>query len=325
VSTFDDREENGTESEPDAAGIERGASESQAAYLIRAAELVSAGIREMTGGLLFDPYRVTEARLSAAAREQIARVAEMARGDAPAIADPTEMARTLEKIAAAVEIHSNSKTSLPDSEATFDETERRRRFFETRPGGRTAGRETYWNTLFFPYNTAATRSLAQDMLRDRTILLLGGGRARLGEELARYDITPARLLNVDPFVDQVEAGADPVIPVSAADAALAEKLNALVGQAAEIWAEYSVPAYLDSAAEIQRLFHNIDRLLAEGGHARIWPTAVKTGTPDEVNDRAAALMSSLEVLAGTGGYTITAFTAAGRPGFTLRKPSRPAE
>lgn len=321
-----DEHDNKTEAKEDLyKEINRRADESQVAYLSRAGELVTSMIRnENLEGLIFDPNRAREEDLSPVTRELIAKTMEEARRESTSETNQVIYnASALESIEQSIGTHRATTEADPKDEVTFERTQRRRKLFEVQPGQGAAKRETYWNTLFFPYNTESTRAFAKELLDDKIILLLGGGRARLKEEMIQNGISPREVLNIDPFVDEAEHGADSVVSASAADERLPDILHKRdIEGADEIWAEYSVPAYLENPDEIRQLFRNIDALLAEDGFARIWPTEVKHGDNAEVNIRKTALLESLNELATSGKYEIVASKGSGRPGFTLHKVSQ---
>ncbi len=85
--------------------------------------------------------------------------------------------------------------------------------------------ETYWNTLFFPCNTKSTQFFVQEILNNKTIALLGGGRSQIGEEFKKYNITSYKIVNVDPYVENIEKEADTVIPISASDPNFMKKIR----------------------------------------------------------------------------------------------------
>ncbi|MFH1838548.1 MAG: hypothetical protein ABH808_03590 [Candidatus Kuenenbacteria bacterium] len=202
----------------------------------------------------------------------------------------------------------------------FNKTQRKRSFFKIYLKGGQAI-DTYWDTLFFPFNTKTTRVFAKKILNNKTIVLLGGGRSQLKKELQENDIIPHEIVNVDPFVKDIEEGADPVIPISASDVNFIEKMQQQGIQSAdEIWAVYSVPAYLKDPKEIHQLIQNIDELLAPGGSARIWPIEVSgEGKEPELFARKNALIESIKNINEINKYEITLYESAGRPGFILYK------
>lgn len=300
------------------AEIPREAKESPASYLARASESINQKIISEKGRF-FDVGRAQEADLPEGVREMIANAMEESLKPQEAVLDSLKNEKVIEAVEAAVGFH--NKGDLADS-ASFDKTQRKRKFFEIQPGFGAAKRETYLNTLFVPYNTEATREFVRKTLDDKKIVLLGGGRSQLGLELRENNIAPREIVNVDPFVENPEAGADQVIPLSATAENFSEEMSARgVENADEIWAEYSVPAYLEDPAEISQLFKNIDALLAEGGSARIWPLEVGGSGDDSAKlERKNALVKSLKELNKTNKYDIALNEAPGRGGcLTLNK------
>ena len=316
--TVDKREKSEVEIEQSSReDIKRSLNESQASYLQRAGESVTQKMKEKEG-MLFDPGRLQEKDLPQDTLDMIKEITTEALKPQEIACDLSKNEEVIENLEGRIGYH--DKGDLTDSDS-FDETQRSRKFFEIQPGKGAAKRETYWNTLFFPYNTEATREFAKKTLDDKKIVLLGGGRSRLNEELQENGITPREITNVDPFVENVEEGADPVIPLSASDEDFIENMREQgIDSADEIWAEYSVPAYLEDPKEIQQLIQNIDELLAEGGSARIWPLEVGgRGEDSDQTARKDSLINSLKNINATDKYEIVQYESAGRPGFTLHK------
>lgn len=307
----------GAEREPLPKAIERQQNESQAAYLARAGEEVRNVVLQEKG-ILNKDWKMNEQTLSSQTRDLILKIIEEARREVSTVIDKEANTKTIELIKKLATGHEHF--AKPRDEETYDKTERSRKMFEA--GNQKRG-ETYWNTLFFPYNIEAARAFAKEVLDGKTIVLLGGGMARLKEEMEQNGINPKEVLNIDPFVSEPETGADTVVPASATDERLPDILRERgVEQADEIWAEYSVPAYLDNPDDIKRLFKNIDTLLAENGSARIWPVQVRGGDEEEIGIRVEALKEALDDLNATGQYEVIEFKGAGRSGFTLHKVSK---
>ncbi|MDA3815234.1 MAG: hypothetical protein PF549_02610 [Patescibacteria group bacterium] len=296
---------------------ERRLKESHISYLQRAGEQVTKKLKERFG-TIFDPNRLQENDLPQDVLNIIESITIEALESQKSSANSIKDEEVINDIEGNIGYHNRGE--LADSDL-FDKTQRSRKFFEIQPGKGASKRETYWNTLFFPYNTQATRAFAKKTLDDKTIVLLGGGRSQLKRELAENNIVPRKIVNVDPFVENVGEGADTVIPVSASDDSFMDKMSEEgVVKADEIWAEYSVPAYLEDPKEIQLLIQNIDALLVEGGSARIWPLEV--GGRGEDEDRTArkdALTQSIKNIYATNKYEIIPYKAAGRPGIILHK------
>lgn len=305
-------------------GVKRKQGESEAVFLHRIGKEITKKLMERSGPLL-DPFRLQEGDLPpdiiAAIEKMVDQVRVSSQDISATMADDEELIQQLQD-----SIGFHSKAGLKDSNA-FDTTERNRKFFEIQPGRGASKRETYWNTLFFPYNTEATRRLAKEQLNDKTIVLLGGGRSKLKKEFSAHGIAPKDIINVDPFVENVEEDADTVISLSASDSSFLEKMRGSgIGKVDEIWAEYSVPAYLEDPQDIKQLIHNIDGLLQEGGTARIWPLEVGgRGEESEKNARKDALQQSIQEIIKTEGYQVTLYDAAGRPGIILHKLAPTAE
>ncbi len=305
---------NGKEAEKE---INRKLTESQAAYLQRAGELVTQKIKK-DKGFLFDAGRAQEEDLEQEIIEEIKEIVAQATEEQNNILDLAENDKAIEGIKGVIGYH--NKSELANS-SSFDTTERGRKFFEIQKGKGASKRETYWNTLFFSYNTEATRVFAKQLLNDKKIVLFGGGRSRLAEEFKEKGIVPASIINIDPFVENIEEGADTVISLDATAENFIEKMSDQgIESADEIWAEYSAPAYLEDPKEIQQLMQNIDGLLAEGGSARIWPIQVGgNGNDNDLLERKNSLVDALEKLNKTNKYEIILYKAAGRHGFILHK------
>lgn len=312
---FDERSEK--EGDPSLRDIKRRRGESRDAYLQRAGNIVTEKLREKFG-ILFDPGRSKEEDLSEDSILMIETIFSEALESNTDSVNSFENEMVINDIAKSIEFHDRGEFINSDS---FDTTQRRRKFFEIQPGTGSAKRETYWNTLFFPYNTKATRKFAKKILDGKTIVLLGGGRSQLAKELAENGITPREIINVDPFVENVEEEADRMVSISASSENFMDRMNkeGVVG-AEEIWAEYSVPAYLEDPIEIQQLIRNIDALLVKGGTARIWPLEVGgKGEERERISRKEALVASIREINTTGTYEIILQKFAGRYGITLHK------
>jgi hypothetical protein len=309
---------------PEAENTERQPEESQLSYLQRAGEAVTKKQKE-SFGVFFDPGRSQEERLPQDIISMIKNITVEALKPQESFVNSFKNEEVIKDIKGKIGYHDIGKFADSDS---FDKTQRGRKFFEIQPGEKKGGakRETYWNTLFFPYNTKATREFAKKILNDKTIVLLGGGRSQLKKELNENNITPREVVNVDPFVENVKEGADKVVPLSASENGFVDKVKkeGITG-VDEIWAEYSVPAYLEDPKEIQQLIQNIDALLVEGGTARIWPIEVcGRGEDKDRVLRKDALLDSIKKINATGKYEIVLQESVGRNGLTLHKlpPSR---
>ena len=295
--------------------IGRKLNESQISYLQRAGELVTKKLKEKLG-LLFDPGRIKETELPQEALDMIDDIMSEALRPQEFSVNLSRNEETIKHISEIVGYHDKSEFTDSDS---FDKTQRNRNFFKTDTSS--AKRETYWNTLFFPYNTEATRNFAKQMFDNKTIVLLGGGRSQIKTELNEYGIHPNKIVNVDPFVENIEESADTVIPLSATDRNFKEQMheNGIEG-ADEILAEYSVPAYLEKPEDIKQLMQNIDQLLIPGGTARIWPIMVGgRGDKAEQIARKDTLIESVRNISRLNKYEISVYESAGRPGLTLYK------
>lgn len=287
--------------------------ESQEAYLWRSAGRIGETLSYGT-----NIEKMTEDALSESVRENIKQVvAQASLEDMPGTVSKEWSEEEWDKFQGSIGEHFIGDYSDSDG---FDRTVRDRGFFRFNSSG-SKKRETYWNTLFFSFNTEETRALAQKMIDDKKIVLLGGGRSALGQELANHNIHPESISNIDPFVENPALDADRVIAVSASNEALAEKLpEGCVGTVDEVWAEYSVPAYLQNENEIRQLIKNIDTLLIPGGVARVWPIMVGGAATGDSGSRKEALYESVRELVEKEGYNLVIYKACGRPGMNLTKP-----
>lgn len=289
--------------------------ESEQAYLWRSAGTIG---KTLSYGTNIE--RMTEDELPLGVRENIKQaVAQASLEGMPSAPSQERSEEDWDKFQRSIGEHFIGDYSDSDG---FDQTIRDRGFFRFNDSGRPSGkRETYWNTLFFSFNTEETRELAKKLLDEKKVVLLGGGRSELQHELQAHDIHPQSITNIDPFVENPTSGADAVISVSASDKALGEKLPPdYTGKVDEVWAEYSVPAYLQSEEEIQQLMQNIDTLLIPGGVARIWPVMVGGAASGDSTARQEALYQNVRALVDQKGYELVTYTACGRPGMTLVKP-----
>ncbi len=301
--------------------LKREKMESQPGYLLRSGGEIASQIVEEKG-VTFDLYRANEDQLSSNVIDMISDTLEEAKRPQAQEGEQKDLDAKNDVAIA----YLDSITGFHDKGATvdsnsFDKTQRGRGLFKLKRGSGDASRETYWNTLVYPFNTTATRDFAREMLDNKIVVLLGGGRSRLGEEMKECNINPRMIVNIDPFVKDVEEGADPVISMSASDEGLVDRLYEQgIDRVDEIWAEYYVPAYSERPEDIAKLFDNIDKLLVSGGSARIWPAMVKGSEDDPVSQqRKLALIEALKTIASTQKYEILPYEASGRPGFILHK------
>lgn len=296
--------------------------ESQASYLWRMGDFILKKVGEK-GGKFFRPVCIQEKDLPEDILNIIKNIIIEALKLQENVSNPLENKRIIELMGGVIGYHNIS--DLSDSDSFDKKTMRNGSFFTPQP--KTRG-ETYWNTLFFPYNTKDTREFAKKILDNKTIVLFGGGRSRLKEELQKHNITSHKIINIDPFVENIEEGTDPVISLNVADENFIKKMREQgIESADEIWVKYSVPAYLKDPKEIYQFIQNIDRFLNFGGNARIWPIQVSEKRDKDWGwlERKNALIKSLENINETNKYKITLYNAggfynaAGFYGFILHK------
>ena len=299
--------------------IPRNTGEIQPAYLHRAGSKLVEIIREAKKDKLYTPLR--DKNLIEMGTKTVHNILNEARKENVNSSPSADNTEEIEYIENHVGGFKHLKVEKPTNSADFDQTQRDRKFFDRQHGKGNSQYETYWNTLFFPYNTKETRDFAKETLDNKTIALLGGGRAKIGKELKEHGIKPEKIVNIDPFVENPESDADTVVPVNATDNKFMEKLGEHnIKKADEIWAEFSVPAYLETPEEITQLLKNIDSLLAENGNARIWPIVVG-GTEGEQSffNKKEALVQGLQDLDKTKKYKISYYNAANQTGVILHK------
>jgi hypothetical protein len=297
----------------------RDTGESQEEYLWRSGELIAKNLPTLT-----KIETITDENIPEDIRVQVEQIVAQA---------SLENIYTARKKERSEEEWENFKQSIGEhflgdhsSSEGFDKTVRDRGFFRPNTSGTGSKRESYWNTLFFPLNSKETRALAKKMLDQKKIILLGGGRSELLSELQAHDISPESITNIDPFVENPAKDADKVIAVSASDEAMIEALPLeYKGKIDEVWAEYSVPAYLQSEAQIRQLMTNIDTVLAPKGVARIWPIMVGGVATGDSAPRKEALYRSVRDLVQEKGYHLVTYKAGGRPGMILTKPEKSSD
>jgi hypothetical protein len=299
--------------------ISRKPGEIQPAYLHRAGGKVVETIEKAKKDKFYTPMR--DKNLIQKGVEMVRKILAEARKKTTDSLPSVENTEEIEYIKNHTEGFHHLKVEKPTNSTDFDKTQRDRKFFDRQYGKGQSQYETYWNTLFFPYNTVETREFAKEILDNKIIVLLGGGRAKIGKELKEHDIKPEKIVNIDPFVENPESDADTVVPVNATDNKFMEKLGEHnIKKADEIWAEFSVPAYLETPEEITQLLKNIDSLLAENGNARIWPIVVG-GIEGEQSffNKKEALVQGLQDLDKTKKYKISYYNAASQTGVILHK------
>jgi hypothetical protein len=166
----DRKEESGLEIEQSSKedeNTERQLKESQISYLQRAGELVTKKLKERFE-TFFDPNRLQENDLPRDVLNMIENITIQALQSQEIFANPIKDEGVINDIEGSVGYHDRGEFTDSDS---FDKNQRNRKFFEIQPGKGAAKRETYWNTLFFPYSTQATRAFAKKTLDDKTIIL----------------------------------------------------------------------------------------------------------------------------------------------------------
>ncbi len=196
------------------------------------------------------------------------------------------------------------------SPTDFDKkTQRSRKFFGFGKG--VSKNQSYFNALFFHYDTEYGRDYIRQKMRDKEIVLLGGGHSKITKEFEENSIFPKRIVNIDPFIEKQKGDTDTLLKIDASCVDFIEKMknNGVYG-ADEIWALFSVPVYLRDSQKIEQLFVNIDNLLNVNGTLRIWPLSV-WADGDELNilKRKEALQKAIEKYSKN--YDVTIVDALG--------------
>ena len=145
--------------------------------------------------------------------------------------------------------------------------------------------ESYASKLF---TGAANREIQQyvvDSLDGKSILNLGGGNAAIGAELRQtFDARNIAITNVEPYPSEramADAESDPIITANPAESDFIDKSGVKPHSADEVWAVFSVPAYLGTAQEVGTLFNTIKTVLKPGGVARIGQLGFVDGGMDD--------------------------------------------
>lgn len=113
-------------------------------------------------------------------------------------------------------------------------------------------------------------------INNKKILLVGGG-ASMQDLTSSEELTPALLVNVDPFTPDVKRKSASYYRHLPLDATSEHFLNDLraagYGKFDEIWASYSIPPHCKDAEQITRLFGNLYDALESNGNIRDYPLA----------------------------------------------------
>ena len=173
-------------------------------------------------------------------------------------------------------IPGNKMSSDYDSINFFNKTNQGRSFF---PNKFKNDGYPYTYSLFEVTNINGdeAKEYLKKKLDNKRICLLGGGKSM--QDLVQSDlIHPELIVNVDPFLDEENIDRNihknyKSVGIKADDPLLSKKIgeDGIPAQFDEIWASYSVPFYNTNTEEIDNLFKNIDKMLAEGGNCRITP------------------------------------------------------
>lgn len=198
----------------------------------------------------------------------------------------------------------------------FESTHRRRDFFSK---GKKHNLQSHSLTLFgIPkafQDSIESEKYFHSLLDNKNIYLFGGGDS-VNDLLASEKYKPKNIINVDPHlkfenISKNKRNAYESISISAADKNLqTEIILKGLPHADEIWANYSVPCYLQSYSEIKNLIENIDSLLAINGIARIHPISIHYNIEsgeDDPNQKIEAFIESIKKLMRKGNFNISIF------------------
>jgi len=174
------------------------------------------------------------------------------------------------------DIPGNKMKDNYDSINFFNKTNQERSFF---PSKFRKDGYPYTYSLFgvTNINSEEAKEYLKKKLNSKRICLFGGGKSM--QDLIESDLVkPEFIINIDPFLDQERVDRNihknyKSIDIKADDPELFKKMEeeGAPTQFDEIWASYSVPFYNINTEEIENLFDNIDKMLAEGGNCRITP------------------------------------------------------
>lgn len=185
-----------------------------------------------------------------------------------------------------------------EGKEAFDLTQRDRRMFGRSETGGSGNAESYATELFVGALNPELISDVADSLDRKTVFNLGGGNSKLSAELAEHG-AHTEVVNVEPYPSEqlenatAEEGYDHLLQENPASPDFFEKSGLPEQSVDEVWAVFSVPAYLGTAGEVSALFDNVTRLVKPGGIVRISHLGVVNAQPGD--ERVAAMHASLEV------------------------------
>lgn len=187
----------------------------------------------------------------------------------------------------------------------YDKTQRDRAMFRAGKTGGAGSHESYCSKLFAGASNPEIQEYVARSLEGKRVINLGGGNAAIGHELmVDHGVRDVDIINVEPYPSAAIADnpdADPICVANPAEKDFIDVSGIQPHSAEEIWAEYSVPAYLGTPEEAENLLANIQTMLKPGGIARIGHLGFVGGGMDD--PRKGALIDSLRTL-GDQGYLI---------------------
>jgi hypothetical protein len=176
----------------------------------------------------------------------------------------------------------------------------RTRMFADRYGGIYG--KAYTLTMFaIPYEDKHGNPVIHEYLKEKIhgkdIMLLGGGDSAMDlivpSDHLDIGLRPHKVINVDKYVrgevmekgyalnteDEIVYTSVPALAQDTEDVSAAIKESGLEG-VDEIWAQYSVPYYLETIDDVTHMFETVKRNLALGGTARFYPIGMNIPLKD---------------------------------------------
>lgn len=197
----------------------------------------------------------------------------------------------------------------------YDGTQRDRKMFTAGETGGSSRTESYFSQLFAgAVNPELVHRVAEG-LQGKKILNLGGGNAKLSAELTAHGVQSAEVINVEPYPSDsaLEGGGyDHIVQENPAEQNFFERSELPEQSVDEIWAVFSVPAYLGTDKEVNTVFDNVKRAIKPGGIIRMSHFGLAESASDVAGtsfaERTEALMGSLES-AKDEGYLVEVVTS----------------
>lgn len=205
---------------------------------------------------------------------------------------------------------------------TFDKTQRDRAMFKPGKTGGASSHESYCPQLFAGVSNPEVQHYVAARLEGKTVLNFGGGNAALRKELQNeHGVENVKMINVEPYPSDhysSDPDRDTYTSANPAEPDFSEKTGMQPNSADEIWAVFSVPAYLETAEETCQLFDTVTTMLKPGGRARIGHLGFVGAT--ENDPRKDALLDSLTRMADRGYLIEVASLPAGSDTLIITAP-----